>query len=61
MWNDKARTLSVGARRGSFPGMIQQRQLNVVLVAPGKGAGAQSAPVDRQILYDGTPKVVRFE
>lgn len=61
VWNDQARTLSVGARQGSFPGMIQQRQLNLVLVAPGKGAGARSAPVDRQILYDGTPKVVRFE
>ncbi|EJL33026.1 family 31 glycosyl hydrolase, alpha-glucosidase [Caulobacter sp. AP07] len=60
VWNDQARTLSVGARQGSFPGMIQKRQLNLVLVAPGKGAGAQSAPVDRQILYDGEPKVVRF-
>lgn len=59
-WNDKARTLTVGPRRGAFPGMIQQRQLNVVLVAPGKGAGPTGAPADRQILYDGKPRVVRF-
>jgi alpha-D-xyloside xylohydrolase len=40
--------------------MIQRRQLNVVLVAPGKSAGSQSGPADRQILYDGAPKVVKF-
>ncbi|HWU81288.1 MAG TPA: TIM-barrel domain-containing protein [Caulobacter sp.] len=60
-WNDKARTLTVGPRQGSFPGMIQQRQLNLVLVTPSQGAGPRSASADRQILYDGKPKVVKFE
>jgi alpha-D-xyloside xylohydrolase len=60
-WDDKARTLTVGPRQGSFAGLIQQRQLNLVLVAPGKGAGPTNVPADRQILYDGKPKVVRFE
>ncbi|MBO9707937.1 MAG: DUF5110 domain-containing protein [Caulobacter sp.] len=59
-WNDQARTLTVGPRHGSFPGMIHQRQLNVVLVTPSLGAGMQSAPAGRQILYDGKPKVVKF-
>ena len=31
MWNYRARTLTIGQRQGSFPGMIQQRQFNVVL------------------------------
>lgn len=58
-WNDKARTLTVGPRQGSFPGMIQQRELNLVLVTASKEERSRSA--NRQILYDGNPKVVRFE
>ena len=29
-WNDKSRTLTIGNRQGSFPGMLQQRQFTVV-------------------------------
>jgi alpha-D-xyloside xylohydrolase len=29
-WNDKARTLTIGERKGNFPGMLQQRQFTVV-------------------------------
>ena len=28
-WNDKARTLTIGARKGSYPGMLQSRTFNV--------------------------------
>ena len=31
-WDDAARTLTVGAREGSFPGMLQQRRFTVVVV-----------------------------
>ena len=30
-WNDAARTLTLGARTGSFPGMLSTRHLTVVL------------------------------
>ncbi len=30
-WNDRSRTLSVGQRQGSYPGMLQQRQFVVTL------------------------------
>ena len=30
-WNDKTRTLTIGNRQGSYPGMIQQRRFTVVL------------------------------
>ena len=29
-WNDKSRTLTIGNRQGSYPGMLQQRQFTVV-------------------------------
>ncbi|WP_354668933.1 glycoside hydrolase family 31 protein [Caulobacter sp. RL271] len=58
VWNDKARTLTIGARQGSYPGLVRQRQLDVTLIV-----GARtSAPVEikRRVIYDGAAKTVRF-
>jgi alpha-D-xyloside xylohydrolase len=33
-WNDKAKILTVGARKGEFPNMLKERTFRVVLVAP---------------------------
>ena len=33
-WDDAARTLTFGARSGSFPGMLQERRFTVVVVDP---------------------------
>ncbi|MBP5409181.1 MAG: DUF5110 domain-containing protein [Prevotella sp.] len=30
-WNDKSKILTIGARQGSYPGMLQQRQFTIVL------------------------------
>ena len=30
-WNDRARTLTIGLREGSYPGMLQQRMFTIVL------------------------------
>ena len=30
-WNDRTRTLTIGDRQGSYPGMLQQRQFTIVL------------------------------
>ena len=30
LWNDKARTLTIGERKGSYPGMLQKRQFTIV-------------------------------
>ncbi len=30
-WNDRARTLTIGARQGNFPGMLNERQFTVAL------------------------------
>jgi len=47
-WNDRSRTLTIGARQGSYPGMLQQRQFTIVLPT------GQS----KQINYDGTEQKV---
>ena len=50
VWKDKTRTLTIGARQGSFPGMLQSRQFTLVL------------PDGRteKVAYNGTEVVVKL-
>lgn len=41
-WNDKANTLQIGKRQGSFDGMEQSRKFNIVLVSEGNGVGIET-------------------
>ncbi|MBN2371098.1 MAG: DUF5110 domain-containing protein [Vicinamibacteria bacterium] len=60
-WSDATRTLTIGPRQGSFPGMIVERQLNIVIAAPDRNAGMQEGTVDvKTIRYTGQSVVVRF-
>ncbi len=60
-WNDARRELTIGARQGSFPGMLKQRRFHVVIVTPGRGAGmGLSAKPDRVIVYDGRETVTKL-
>ena len=43
-WNDATRTLSVGAREGTFTGMLAERTFQVVLVTAGKAVGFSFTP-----------------
>ena len=60
-WNDAARTLTLGARVGSYPGMAAARTVRVVLVRPGHGVGvAPTAGPDREVTYDGRAQTLAF-
>jgi alpha-D-xyloside xylohydrolase len=53
-WDDKFSTLTIGAREGSFPGMLERRTFRVVIVRNGRGTGiANSAEPDGTVAYDG--------
>jgi len=56
-WNDVARTLAIGARSGSFPGMLAERTFDIVLVSAAKPVGFSLVPpaVDRRVHYRGDP------
>jgi len=57
-WNDAAKTLTIGARTGTFTGMLMTRTFNVVFVAGTHGAGTEvTATPDQVIKYDGTQAV----
>jgi alpha-D-xyloside xylohydrolase len=51
-WDDAARTLTVGARQGRFPGMLEARTLRVVVVRPAHGTGFDvAASPDAEVRY----------
>lgn len=53
-WNDAGRKLTIGDRKGSFPGMLESRTFNVVVVREGHGAGVEPAEKpDRTAAYAG--------
>ena len=60
-WNDAARTLSIGKREGSFPGMLKERTFQVVVVSKGKAVGFSFEPkVDGTARYGGDPVEVKL-
>jgi alpha-D-xyloside xylohydrolase len=60
IWNDRARTLTVGPRQGSFPGMVKQRILNIALIAGTSQGGIEAARTTQQVIYAGKRVVVRL-
>ncbi|MGD0130010.1 MAG: glycoside hydrolase family 31 protein [Terriglobia bacterium] len=59
-WDDAGQALTIGARLGSFPGMLKSRTFNIVWVGPGHGAGVDpSGTIDKTVSYDGTAVTVQ--
>jgi alpha-D-xyloside xylohydrolase len=55
-WDEKAATLTIGARTGSYPGMPAAREFRVVFVAKDKPVGHSATPPAAATLrYDGAP------
>jgi alpha-D-xyloside xylohydrolase len=53
-WNDAKKVLTIGDRKGIFPGMIENRTFNIIFTAKGKGAGMEAAgKYDKVITYSG--------
>jgi len=53
-WDDATKTLSIGARQGSFPGMLASRTFRVVVVSKDHARGYDAAaPADKTITYNG--------
>jgi alpha-D-xyloside xylohydrolase len=59
-WNDDARTLTIGARVGSYPGMLGTREFRVVFVSAGTAVGHAASPsVAATLRYEGREIVHR--
>jgi alpha-D-xyloside xylohydrolase len=61
-WDDATRTLSFGAREGAFPGMLEQRTFEVVLVSPTRSVGFSFEPAaDAVVRYAGAAVDLQVE
>ncbi len=53
-WDDANGTLTIGERKGNFPGMLAERTFHVVFVGAGHGAGIEpTATADKTVKYSG--------
>jgi alpha-D-xyloside xylohydrolase len=53
-WSDSTQKLTLGDRKGSFPGMLEKRTFNFVLVREDHGAGVEPAVAAQSVPYSGT-------
>jgi alpha-D-xyloside xylohydrolase len=53
-WNEAAKTLTLGKRQGSFPGMLSTRTFNIIFVSPEKPVGFSfEGKADKSVSYSG--------
>lgn len=53
-WDDAKRELTIGDRKGEFPGMLKERMIDVVVVSNDHGIGVEICPQPGKIIkYDG--------
>jgi len=53
-WDDVQRVLTIGARQGNFPGMLQRRTFDIVFVSENQGAGILLTDrADHVVTYSG--------
>ena len=60
-WNDRARTLTIGAQTGTYPGAPSRRRFTAVVVRAGHGAGGESTPhPEASVTYTGSALRVKL-
>lgn len=52
-WNDQRQTLTIGKRRGEYPGCLMERYFNLVLVSTSKGIGTGVEKTPKRVKYTG--------
>jgi len=53
-WNETTQTLTIGERKGRFPGMLEKRTFHVVFVGENHGSGIDpTLRADKTVLYAG--------
>ncbi len=58
-WDDKAKTLTIGARAGTYPNYLKSRTFNIVMVSDGNGAGIDEGVPAKSVTYTGKPLVIK--
>jgi alpha-D-xyloside xylohydrolase len=58
-WDDASRTLTLGTREGSFPGMLQERTFTLVIIDPSHPHAYDPDAEGIEVLYSGKTVAVR--
>jgi alpha-D-xyloside xylohydrolase len=60
-WDDKKKLLTINDRNGGFPGMLENRKFNIVMVSNNKAVGGNTvATADKVISYTGKKIAMKF-
>jgi len=61
-WDDGEQELTIGDRKGVFPGMLEERNFQIFLVKEGHGTGVEiTENPDKVILYKGKKLTIKFK
>ncbi|MBN1144641.1 MAG: DUF5110 domain-containing protein [Bacteroidales bacterium] len=61
IWNEVKNVLTIGERKGSFPGMLTERIFNIVVVSADKGNGVSVCEnPDKLVFYSGKKTAIRL-
>jgi len=60
-WSEKNQTLTISNRQGNFPGSLNKRVFNIVLVSEANGAGIESGRAVKQVNYNGTKTAIQLK
>jgi alpha-D-xyloside xylohydrolase len=52
-WNNALKTLTISERKGEFPGMLNKRKFEIVLVNENSGIGIETQAISKAIDYSG--------
>jgi alpha-D-xyloside xylohydrolase len=60
-WDNASRRLTIGKRRGSFPGMLEKKSFQITLVRKSKGTDIEvTRSPDKSIQYNGEECIVQL-
>lgn len=59
-YKEQTKTLTIGNRNGSFPGMLERRIFRVVWLSPTKPKPLDDAAVDKEVIYEGKAVIVKM-
>ena len=60
-WDNSKKTLTISDRKGEFPGMLQERTFNIVIVGENNGTGIDISKPLKTIEYVGTQITQKFK
>jgi alpha-D-xyloside xylohydrolase len=60
-WDNSKKTLTISDRKGEFPGMLQERTFNIVIVGDNNGTGIDISKPLKTIEYVGTQITQKFK